>query len=239
MVAVLSTLAGLLLPALLSARHAAETMHCLNNLRNMSQSAVLYTATYGGFHVPSYRSRGTLHEAWDVTTEVDFSSFPPIRTYSPGLLWGADSGISSESSAVQQCPAFAGSDMWTGEEYTGYNYNTDYIGAGAGGPVHESRIRRPSSTALFGDGEYGTGGETANKFMRAPFGDRPGADAAFHGRWAGTQGYRHNGRTNVLWADGHGTTHQARHTATEPGQEAMVGAGTGFLSPDDSLYDLD
>jgi prepilin-type processing-associated H-X9-DG protein len=238
-VAVLSALAGLLTPALLAARRAARGTECLNNLRNMGLAAGVYTGSYGGFYVPAYRRRGLLNEAWDLTVEVDFGTSPPTRILTPGLLWGVDENVGSDSSAVQQCPAFDGSDMWAGETYTGYNYNTDYIGLGDSGPVHESRIRHPSATALFGDGEYGSGGATANKYMRAPLGDRPGADDAFHGRWAGTQGYRHNGRTNVLWTDGHGTAHAERHTRTEPGNGEKVGAGTGFLSPDDSLYDLE
>jgi prepilin-type processing-associated H-X9-DG protein len=79
--------------------------------------------------------------------------------------------------------------------------------------------------------------------MRAPF--EGSLDAGFWGRYAGTQGYRHLGRTNVAYCDGsvqslgdmhvetdaYGKTELERHNQTA---EVKV----GFLSSDNRAYDI-
>jgi len=116
-----------------------------------------------------------------------------------------------------------------------YNYNTSYIGHGQfesiPAPVKATSVRRPSATAIFGDGQWAG---RADKFMRAPF-PNPG-DAAFSGRWAGTQGFRHRGRTNVAFCDGHAEALSDVFTNNADGS-ANVAPGTGFLSSDNRLYD--
>jgi prepilin-type processing-associated H-X9-DG protein len=145
---------------------------------------------------------------------------------------------------IQQCPSFNGSADWSGDPYTGYNYNTSYIGHGQGEnendptgqaapvPAKTATVNHPTKTALFGDGQYSAG---ADKFMRAPW-PNPG-DANFSGRYAGTQGFRHDGRSNVAYCDGHVESLSACYTNNSDGA-ANVAPGTGFLSPDNSMYDL-
>jgi prepilin-type processing-associated H-X9-DG protein len=138
---------------------------------------------------------------------------------------------------VQQCPTFQGGANWLTDPFTGYNYNTSFIGHGEGEsiptPAKNSAVKHPVKTALFGDGEYASGG---NKFMRAPW-PNPG-DESFSGRWAGTQGFRHSKRSNTVFCDGHAESLGKRYTANQSG-DAQVAPGTGFLSPDNSLYDLE
>ena len=123
------------------------------------------------------------------------------------------------------------------DPYTGYNYNTSYLGHGQYENIQQSaraaEVRRPNQTLLFGDGQYSAG---ANKFMRAPW-PNPGDDS-FRGRWAGTQGFRHLKKSNAAFCDGHAESMRARFTDNEDGA-ANVAAGTGFLSADNSLYDLE
>jgi prepilin-type processing-associated H-X9-DG protein len=92
-------------------------------------------------------------------------------------------------------------------------------------------VRNPGRCALFGDGEY-VGG--ANKFMRSPW-PSPG-DTGFSGRAAGTQGFRHRGRTNVVFCDGHAESLGTACTDTEAREKKNIAPGTGFLSRDNSLY---
>ena len=93
---------------------------------------------------------------------------------------------------------------------------------------------RPGECALFGDGEYISG---ANKFMRAPWPSR--GDAAFFGRAAGTQGYRHLKKTNVSYCDGSARPTKDIYKETDPAEVNNIAPGTGFLSPDNSAYDLE
>lgn len=125
-----------------------------------------------------------------------------------------------------------------GDPYTGYNYNTSYIGHGEHeaipAPARISDIRKPATCVLFGDGGFAAG---ANKFMRAPW-PNPG-DAGFQGRWAGTQAFRHRGRTNAVFADHHAESFDERFTSTAPADVGRIGAGTGFLSIDNTMYKPD
>jgi prepilin-type processing-associated H-X9-DG protein len=134
---------------------------------------------------------------------------------------------------VQQCPSFAGSSTTTGDPYTGYNYNTSRIGHGTGesakAPARLGDIRKPARCALFGDGQWSAG---ANKFMRSPY-TIPGMDD-FPNRSAGTQGYRHRGKTNVVFCDAHAETLAERYVNTS--DPTPPASGTGFLSPDNSMY---
>ncbi len=148
----------------------------------------------------------------------------------PGLLWGWDASVVK----IQQCPSYEGPPDGTPDPFTGYNYNTSFIGHGDGEtdpvPINVARIRDPSRCALFGDGQYTRG---TNKFMRCPF---VGPTEVFQNEAAGTQGYRHRGRTNVCYCDGHAESVSDRFTATSD-TTFPVGPGTGFLSADNSAYD--
>ena len=63
---------------------------------------------------------------------------------------------------IQQCPATNGKSNTLIDPYTGYNYNTSYIGHGEAScrlassshRASMNQVRKPSETALFGDGQY-------------------------------------------------------------------------------------
>jgi prepilin-type processing-associated H-X9-DG protein/prepilin-type N-terminal cleavage/methylation domain-containing protein len=235
-ITIIATLIALLLPALATARDAARSVTCLSNLRQLAIAAHGYAASNKGSYpiAYSYRFKPLFTAvAWDFTLTKDFTTTPATTTVQPGLLWeGQGAG------KIQQCPAFDGSSNSPGDPFTGYNYNTSYIGHGANEsvprPARLTDVRRPSQCALFGDGQYADG---ANKFMRAPFAN-PG-DASFSGRSAGTQGFRHRGKTNVVFCDGHAESIAQRYTTTYAADEPRIAPGTGFLSADNSMYDLE
>ena len=234
-VAIIGVLAGLLLPALHGALESAKRISCLNNLRQMAIAAKVYTDRYDGSYPIAYyvewKPPFIISRAWDFTTTKDTRTGE--TTVEPGLLWQG-----STNERVQQCPSFRGNANWLVDPYTGYNYNTSYIGHGSGeaivAPARVADVRRPEQCALFGDGEYAGG---ANKFMRSPW-PSP-ADAAFSGRAAGTQGFRHHGMTNVVFCDGHAESLGERCVETVSGEVGNIAPGTGFLSPTNDLYDLD
>ena len=231
-VGIIAVLIGLLMPAITAARESAKSVACLSNLRQLAIAAHAYADANKGSFPIAYYLRPTPEftaYAWDFTTRKTSSGV----VVEAGLLWeGKGSG------KVQQCPSFDGASNTLADPYTGYNYNTSYIGHGATEsivrPAKVTDVRRASGCALFGDGGYGAG---ANKFMRAPFAN-PG-DESFTARHTGTQAYRHRGKTNVVFVDGHGETRGERYTETYPGEKARIAAGTGFLSADNSVYDLE
>ena len=234
-IAIIGLLAGLLLPAVFRAGEEAKRISCLNNLRQMAIAAQTYAVRNEGYYPIAYcfvrKPPLVISVAWDFITIKDWGSGK--TTVEPGLLWGG-----TTNSKVQQCPSFRGSANWLADPYTGYNYNTSYIGHGSGeqiaAPARVSDVRNPSQCALFGDGQYAAG---ANKFMRSPW-PSP-SDAGFSGRTAGTQGFRHLGMTNVVFCDGHAESLHTPYTDTESGDKKNIAPGTGFLSKDNSLYDLE
>lgn len=231
-IAVIGILLGLLLPALAASRESARRTQCLSNLRQLAIAAHLYADAHGGSYPKAYYSMvegSTLRSVcWDITTIT--TPGQPVRVV-PGLLWE-----SSGPMEIQQCPSFEGGANWAVDPFTGYNYNTSYVGHGEYENIPEpatvKSIESPSRTALFGDGQYAAG---ANKFMRAPF-DSEGDDS-FNGRWAGTQGYRHFHTTCVAFCDGHAEVRSDLYTETDDYQGSKkIAVDTGFLSPDNSLY---
>jgi prepilin-type N-terminal cleavage/methylation domain-containing protein/prepilin-type processing-associated H-X9-DG protein len=227
-IGIIALLIGLLLPALTRARESAVSIACMSNLRQMGIDAQAYINDNAGRY-PSAQFLSadfSTYYCWDLTT-IYSPELPPQVV--PGLLWQ-----SNDPMRIQQCPAFEGAANWGIDPYTGYNYNTSYIGHGQGesieAPAKATSILNPAGTALFGDGQWAAG---ADKFMRAPY---PNAgDAAFSGRWSGTQGFRHHGNTNVCFCDGHVESLSDRFTANADGAD-NVAAGTGFLASDNSIY---
>jgi len=260
-IGIISMLMGILLPSLGKARQQGQRICCLNNLRQMAIAAQTYAQANNDYYpVAQYRQTDSarFEYCWDFTTVTDLATSE--KEVVPGLLW---QGRTIEK--VQQCPSFSGESGTAGDPYSGYNYNTSYIGHGGGErvsasytgqirtitgapawyeivmPVKIYRVRRPVLCALFGDGEYSEG---ANKFMRAPWpwdGDTDNSLKA-----AGTQGYRHGGRTNVAWCDGHVDSQELLYTESVTEAKSEIdqyndksGVKIGFLSQDNSAYDLE
>lgn len=230
-VAIIGILAAMLLPALSRAKLYAKRAKCISNLHQMDIAAASYVGDNSdSFPIAYYYTNinGISYSyAWDLTTIFTSSTNQVV----PGILWQAQGNVQ-----IQQCPSFDGSANWNSDPFTGYNYNTSYIGHGQGEdipqPARSAALLHPGQTVLFGDGQYSGG---ADKFMRAPW-PNPGDDS-FYGRWSGTQGFRHSNRSNVAFADGHATTLLSCYTTNADGAE-NVAAGTGFLSPDNSMYSL-
>jgi len=221
-ISIIALLISILLPALGAARDAARGVTCLSNLRQMGIAAGAYNADNKQSYPPAYGATGS----WDL-----IATGPGV--FEPGILWQNSGRVD-----IQRCPSF---DPPPGEPFTGYNYNTSYIGRVPFEtsipnvmPSRIDDIKSPVETVVFGDGEHGNG--APNKYMRAPVID-PQADnfVTLATRAAGTQGLRHQGATHGQFADGHAASTKDVFDAGNPG----VTDGTGFFSADNSLYDLE
>jgi len=252
-VAIIALLFSIMLPSLSQARKVAQSTTCLSNLRQFVLAASSYTHNYRGrYPIAHYTTQAELGMVttaydWDVVATQKWSlsssnSWSAQKTVRPGLLWQGTKTLEE----IHQCPALplGTSDNYGNvSAYTGYNYNTSYIGRGQQGPSLQdmlppariTSVRRPSECAMFGDGECESG---TNKFMRSPYKDLDNGGDNFDGRSGGTQGYRHQGKTNVGFCDGHAQTWLDRYDNTYENEKDKIPPHTGFLSPDNNLYDL-
>lgn len=239
-IGIIAVLVALIVPAAGRVRDEARSTVCLSNLRQFALAAQGYASAGDGRYPVAYYTSITATQItsynWDFTLtrpRVSGSAW----TVKPGLLWSGSNWNAGGALGVQQCPSYEGPSNSAPDPYTGYNYNVSYIGHGENEatptPVRVAEVSNPARCVLFGDGGYAAG---ANKFMRAPFAN-PG-DSTFHGRWAGTQAFRHRGRTNAVFADQHAESLTERHVTGSPADAARVADGTGFLSIDNDLYDL-
>jgi prepilin-type N-terminal cleavage/methylation domain-containing protein len=233
-ISVTAVLMAILMPALSKAQQQGKTVVCLSNLRQMAIASQVYINNNDGYYPIAYMYKFTgsmfVSYAWDFTSIKNWDTLE--QEVIPGLLWQGET-----IEKIQQCPSFKGSHNWLVDPYTGYNYNTSYIGHGQlesiVTPAMAVMVKRPSQCALFGDGQWENG---ANKFMRAPWPNE--GDAAFFGRAAGTQGYRHCGKTNVAYCDNSARAVGECYKNTDIAEVHNIAPGTGFLSLDNSAYDL-
>jgi prepilin-type N-terminal cleavage/methylation domain-containing protein/prepilin-type processing-associated H-X9-DG protein len=223
--AILLLLGSITVPIVGGALEKGQGTQCRANLRAIGQAILLYTAQNEGRFPPALVSGGGVEQGWDFFIEGSGDT----AKIEPGWIWrdyGADQ--------ILQCPSYRGSSNWRGEPHTGYNYNSSFLGGMRiemrGRVVRDvpsanlTHVADPANTAMVGDGEYAQG---ANKFMRSPL---PGnLDPDFSARDAGSQGFRHAGKTHAVMADGHVRS----FPAPEPRSK------TGFLGPDNRYYDLE
>ncbi len=235
-IGVIALLIGLLAPGLRGVRAAGRTTLCSANLRQMAIAAQVYAAIYDAFPaaIRYENDGGVTIIAWDWVTTFSH------QVISPGPLWA----FTDNPGEVKQCPSFHGGTNFA-DQFTGYNYNTTYIGGE--GTLYNwgwekfrpglapGVCRRSPETAFFGDG--GVGGGIANKFMRAPMNSEGHPLSLVY---AGGQAFRHGGFTNVVYVDGHVASvdrPQPGELATDSLLAAMDYPTNGFLSDDDTAYD--
>jgi len=237
-IAVIALVIGLLAPAMAGARAGSRSMKCQANLKQLAVASQNYAAIYDAWPAAiRYDSvNGAFRRvSWDWVTT--FSN----QVISPGPLWS----FTDHPDDVQQCPDCSLASTFGGDPFTGYNYNTTYIGAEATFPLTGwKKIRagvpphacsRSSTCAMFGDGAWKGG---ANKFMRAPLNSEHQSLGIIY---AGGQAFRHTGWTNIAFVDGHvGAMNkpcQGQLATPTNLQQKMDFPRNGFLSDDDRLYD--
>ena len=236
---VIALLIALLVPGLGAARRSAGKTTSMANLRQLSIAAEMYAASEQAWPIAiryDNHGDGLISHAWD------WSSYPGGR-HEPGTLWT----FTDAPDRTLMDPFYHGHDPDAAfaDPFTGYNYNTSFIGGEAPFPqIGFSSIRRgvplggsreTETTAMFGTA--GRRGGT-NKFMRAP-GNREGLDAGT--LVSGVQSFRAGGSSPTVYLDGHTGAPTDSHAGPDAYAEAreqwMDWPRNGFLSDDDDAYD--
>lgn len=217
-IAIIAILAAILFPVFAKARESARKTSCLSNLRQIDTAFIMYAQDYDEKFPPAYYP-DWLHY-WDAT--LDASTWVESG---PGYLEPY-----MKNGQIRACPSF----QITGDRiYSGYAYNSDFLGAnpydawGPGrSPAALGSITDPAGTVVVCDSALWstyTNNVIGNNLLKAPGQvDYYGPNVAF----------RHNGTANVAYADGHAKA------ATRAFNVSTDDKTLGDLSADASAYDL-
>lgn len=194
-IAIIAVLAGLLLPALHRAKRKAQTISCLNTLRQWVIAQSSYSADNEGI-LPREDAKDGLASWTDTDPDVWFNALPPrylgSRTLADYGAKGADHEAFYASSSPFRCPA---SNRSTGDisnpRFAVVVNSKLLINAVS---VHVTEISHPSRTPLFLD--CGVPDEPRPSPDQKAYDGAPKAGA---NRFSGRHGYA----GNLGMADGH------------------------------------
>ena len=191
-IAMLAVLISLLVPALSSARETARQSVCLSNLRSIMLGVQIYTQKHNDWLPVAEPPLREFPDAqhWFTNADLMCQVGVEVRTGQDGRLEGPP-----QSRSILTCPSHAEPDRW--RDRTQLHYALSYAANGTWGlggrPDHLEQRRMiefvPTSDAM-------------------AFADACGLDVApgivlYKGCPAGNFDFRHRGRVNVAFLDGH------------------------------------
>jgi prepilin-type N-terminal cleavage/methylation domain-containing protein/prepilin-type processing-associated H-X9-DG protein len=189
-IAIIAILAAILFPVFAKAREKARQTSCLSNLKQIGLALTMYAQDYDETMALAYYT-DWLHY-WDCT--LDAMTWVESG---PGLI-----DPYTRNGQLRACPSFqvTGGDR----QYTGYAYNTSWIGCnpldtwGPGrGTASLGDIATPTQTVLVCDSAIWSSFSNSvigNNLLKAP------GQVDYYGP---NVHYRHNGVANVCYVDGH------------------------------------
>jgi prepilin-type processing-associated H-X9-DG protein/prepilin-type N-terminal cleavage/methylation domain-containing protein len=259
-IGIIALLIGILLPALSKARQQSQQIVCASNIRQLVLANSLYAADNHSFCVIAsadmFDDLGDGeggHYRWHGSRAAAGQPFnPALGPLAPYL--GLDG-------RVKQCPLFDASiGAATGNNFEdgcgGYGYNESYVGGRSDlyGFCPEAvatsakipQIIHAAGTILFSDAgmaqPFGNGViVTEYSFCEPPWiQENPGPPSSTDQSWPSIH-FRHHGRANIAWADGHVSaetltfTNQSYGLSPAQVQHANVG---WFGANNNSLFEV-
>ena len=210
-IAIIAILAGMLLPALGKVKAHAQTMTCVNNLKEISQASFMYSDTYDDWIVKS-----DVREGADKGVRMWWKHLiSPFAGYS-GTVQNPDGTFDAEvirfaakTSGLFYCPSVkTPQSLWKSglQYYDGFNiycYGMPYHGNTSANhfpgktwlKTNQLKGKGASDQVLFGDiNDDGIDGNVTQTYM---------LDIWPNGSTSMNTGRRHNGSSNRAWLDGH------------------------------------
>ena len=216
-IAIITILASILLPALSSARERGRAAGCLNNIRQLGMANLLYAENNDDYFI--YTAWGYDGNYWCGKAESGWGDVKNKGGLNPYL---------GETEQIRSCASFDLLEKSSNANYGagGYGYSTE-IGNTVNGawdfniPAKIVKLTSPSQTIMFGDAADTwniSGGFAETIDLIAP---EPISYGGFTA--TPTMHFRHRGRVNIAWADGHAdsngpiTYHQGMDESTNVG----------------------
>lgn len=250
-VAIIALLLSILLPSLQGARAQAQTTVCAANIRQLALANIAYASEQQGRYCAGAAGikLDNLHRWHGVrpTADVPFDpQYGPLVDY----LTAAE--------GIRACPAFRGYLLKGAAAFErgcgGFGYNQAYLGRemrrrpGAsfqvvtdGFGVLSERVRRPAETLMFADAAFVATADGVSEYSFAEPRFHP-EYLQYHVRMDPSIHFRHRGRVNIAWCDGH--VDRQRLTFTYKSGVYLGNPADyriGWFGPDDDngLFDLE
>ena len=224
-------LAALLIGTLPAARAAAAAAACRGNLRQLAAANLAYAADHGRY----------------VAAAADIASNNAVRWHGVRVGSAFDGargplaeylGGGAGSAWVRRCPAFRTDGTGFEAACGGYGYNALGVGSEACLPgtgvktecgMRPGAVAHPAETVMFADAAYLQGSGTKAKLIEYSFAEPPRfADGSTP--WP-TIHFRHRGKANVAWADGHVTSETLTRTGARGAAQHL-----GWFGPNDNTW---
>ncbi|MDO9465169.1 MAG: prepilin-type N-terminal cleavage/methylation domain-containing protein [bacterium] len=236
-IAIIAMLSSILLPALSKAREKGRGAVCISNLKQISLAFIMYADDNDGWYPPASsqdNNRRWHGERPDASSPFVISEQTPIYPY-------------LKNKEIRACPSFK-KYLATGavayeEGCGGYGYNCQYIGGTPDAwpfpfltPAKDKEIKNSTETIMLTDVAILNSGQIIEySYVEAPTNEHWGSnnDPSIH--------FRHNGKANVAWCDGH-VTSERLGSVTVSGwggstADEFRAANIGFIGTDNTLYD--
>lgn len=185
----------MLMPALQQARAAGQKISCINNLKQIGTTLVMYTSDYEDYLPPLYQTAG----AWDqpiAPCTLSAYSLGPSRNwqdYNDHYTGGTNY---HDQMDIMKCPEVE-NDNRASNFMGDYGYNYKHVFFSAPYAQKISSFQRGSSTVALTDA-YDTGTGNSNWYVHC---NSP-SDAWTYGSAAQTES-RHSNGLNGVYLDGH------------------------------------
>lgn len=244
-IAIMGVLTAMAFPTFVKARESARKAVCMSNLKQIAMAMLMYAQDNDAGFVPAQSPDNLMR--WHGRRMSEEEPFNPEW----GPLW---SYYGHEG--LKACPSFSATSEHGGfeEGAGGYGYNAQYVGGspsawpGMCGPAREFTINDLANTVMLTDTAFldCDGKLFEYSFCEAPYYElwHSPADPSTH--------FRHNGRANVAFCDGHvqsvpmvlshasgwcPSSYYAGEEVAAHAEDDYREARLGFLGEDNSLYD--
>ena len=204
-IAIIAILASMLLPALSKAREVAKKINCVNNLKTIGSSSLMYRNDFNDWAMPP--------------TDNSLSSGTPGHQYSKYYHWpyyfGRNymTGKIDESTLNVVSPASWKSFLCPSDSKK-VDYRLSYIAIGGWMLPHASvgylvpnKCKRPSDTYLFADSDYNLNAYKYGLMSSQHFIDsnvqQAGSTSECMSPFSVEIGANHNDAANITYLDGH------------------------------------